>query len=67
MVRDLLAAVTADDLDAAATNPWSGKVSETVRSCLHVILDEELARAEAPPRPRFGLGRRVSGRGAGPS
>ncbi|HTJ70458.1 MAG TPA: DinB family protein [Actinospica sp.] len=41
LVRDFLAAVTPDDLDAARKNPHSPKKPETVRSCLHVILQEE--------------------------
>jgi len=40
-VRDYLAAVTADELEAARPNPWSPQYSETVRSCLHTILEEE--------------------------
>ncbi len=41
MVRDFLAAVTADELDATRRNPWGPEHLETVRSCLHVILNEE--------------------------
>jgi hypothetical protein len=40
MVRDFLATVTPDDLDAPRRNPWAPR-PETVRSCLHVILEEE--------------------------
>jgi DinB superfamily/Pentapeptide repeats (8 copies) len=41
MVRDFLATVRADELDAARKNPWAPKYPETTRSCLHVILEEE--------------------------
>ncbi|WP_454043724.1 DinB family protein [Cellulosimicrobium sp. Marseille-Q8652] len=41
MVRDVLAAVTADDLATARTNPWSPDRPETTLSCLHVVLEEE--------------------------
>ena len=41
MVRELLAAVTADDLDAERRNPWAPEHPESVRSCLHTILEEE--------------------------
>ena len=41
MVRDLLADVTADELDAVRANPHAPQNPETVRSCLHVILEEE--------------------------
>lgn len=41
MVRDFVAAVTPDELEQARGNPWSAEHQETVRSCLHVILEEE--------------------------
>ncbi|MEV0718456.1 DinB family protein [Asanoa sp. NPDC050611] len=41
MVRDFLAAVTPDLLDAVRKNPHNPEHPETVRSCLHVILEEE--------------------------
>ncbi|TDC50289.1 DinB family protein [Jiangella ureilytica] len=41
MVRDFLAAVTADDLTAARRNPWAPEYPETTLSCLHTILEEE--------------------------
>jgi hypothetical protein len=41
MVRDFLAAVTPEDLAAARKNPHNPEYPETVRSCLHVILEEE--------------------------
>lgn len=41
MVRDFLAAVTSDELAATRKNPWDPRYPETVRSCLHVILEEE--------------------------
>lgn len=41
MVRDFLATVTAEDLAAARRNPWAPEHPETVRSCLHTILQEE--------------------------
>ena len=40
-VRDFLATVTPDDLALTRRNPWAGEHSETVLSCLHVILNEE--------------------------
>jgi hypothetical protein len=41
MVRDFLAAVTAEELTAERRNPHAPEQAETVRSCLHVILAEE--------------------------
>lgn len=41
MVRDFLAAATPDELAGARTNPWAPAYPETVRSCLHTILEEE--------------------------
>jgi hypothetical protein len=41
MVRDYLATVTPDLLAGARTNPWAPQYPETVRSCLHTILEEE--------------------------
>jgi hypothetical protein len=41
MVRDFLAAVTPEVLVAARRNPHNPQYPETVRSCLHVILEEE--------------------------
>ena len=41
MVRDFLATVTPDVLAAARKNPHDPGRPETVRSCLHVILNEE--------------------------
>jgi DinB superfamily len=41
MVRDFLATVTPDDLAATRQNPWDPEHPETIRSCLHTILEEE--------------------------
>jgi len=41
MVRDFLAAVTPAELIAARDNPHNPECPETVRSCLHVIFEEE--------------------------
>ena len=41
MVRDFLATVTPDELAATRKNPHDPEHPETVRSCLHVILEEE--------------------------
>ncbi|GAA2173054.1 DinB family protein [Agrococcus versicolor] len=41
MVRDLLASIDADGLAAPRRNPWEPAREETVRSCIHVILEEE--------------------------
>ncbi|MEV0286463.1 DinB family protein [Kribbella sp. NPDC050820] len=41
MVRDYIATVTPEVLDAECTNPHNPDHPETVRSCLHVILEEE--------------------------
>jgi DinB superfamily/Pentapeptide repeats (8 copies) len=41
MVRDFLAAITSDELDATRKNPHDPDHQETTRSCLHVILEEE--------------------------
>lgn len=40
-VRDFLADVTPARLDEERTNPWAPDRTETVRQCLHVILEEE--------------------------
>jgi hypothetical protein len=41
MVRDFLASVTPEELAAARKNPHNPEQPVTVRSCLHVILEEE--------------------------
>jgi hypothetical protein len=41
MVRDLIAATTPAELDAPRKNPHNPEHPQTVRSCLHVILEEE--------------------------
>ena len=41
MVRDFLAAVTGAQLEEERRNPWAPQHPETVRSCLHTILEEE--------------------------
>jgi hypothetical protein len=41
LVREFLAGVTAAELDAPRRNPHAPDHPETVRSCLHVILEEE--------------------------
>jgi hypothetical protein len=41
MVRDFLASVTTEELAAARNNPHDPEHQKTVRSCLHVILEEE--------------------------
>lgn len=41
MVRDFLRDVTPEVLDEPRGNPWAPQHAETVRSCLHVILNEE--------------------------
>jgi uncharacterized damage-inducible protein DinB len=41
MVRDFLAQVTAEELSETRRNPHSPEHEETVRSCLHVVLEEE--------------------------
>ena len=41
MVRDYLASVTADQLDTIRSNPWAPQERKTIRSCLHVTLEEE--------------------------
>ena len=40
MVRDFLATVTDEVLDEERRNPHNPEEAETVRSCLHVILEE---------------------------
>jgi hypothetical protein len=40
LVRDFLAAVTDEVLDEERRNPHNAAEAETVRSCLHVILEE---------------------------
>ena len=41
MVRDYLATVTSDELATTRKNPHDPEEAETIRSCLHVILEEE--------------------------
>ena len=41
MVRDFLAAVTADELATTHQHPWDPEYRESTLSCLHVILQEE--------------------------
>ena len=41
MVRDFLAGVTAEQLDEERRNPHAPERRETVRACLHVVLEEE--------------------------
>src|SRR5690349_16701896 len=41
MVRDFLAAVTADELAAPRRNPHDPSHPQTILSCLHVIIEEE--------------------------
>jgi hypothetical protein len=41
MVRDFLAAATPEQLDEVRKNPHAPEFPETVRHCLHVILEEE--------------------------
>lgn len=41
MVRDFIARVTPEQLDEPRRNPWAPQYPETVRSCLHTILEEE--------------------------
>lgn len=41
MVRDFLAGVSPLELDAARRNPHAPEYQETVRSCLHTIIEEE--------------------------
>ena len=41
LVRDFLAAVTAEELATRRRGPWDAEREETTLSCLHVILDEE--------------------------
>lgn len=41
MMRDFLTAVTPEVLDDQRNNPWAPEHRETVRSCLHTILEEE--------------------------
>ena len=41
MVRDFIATVSAEDLQAPHPNPWNPEHPETTLSCLHTILEEE--------------------------
>ena len=41
MVRDFLADATSEELAVTRQNPWAPSHSETTRSCLNVILEEE--------------------------
>ena len=50
MVRDFLAAVTPEELDEVRKNPHAPERAETVRSCLHVILEEEWEHLRFPLR-----------------
>ena len=40
-VRDFIATVTPEELDSPRRNPWAPAEPETVRYCLHVIIEEE--------------------------
>lgn len=57
MVREYLARVTPEDLEAPRANPWDPSHPETVRSCLHVILDEEWEHLRYALRDLDALGR----------
>ncbi|PWN03225.1 DinB superfamily protein [Nocardioides silvaticus] len=41
MVREFVAAATPDLLDEPRPNPWAPDRTESVRACLHVVLEEE--------------------------
>lgn len=41
MVRNDLATIRSDQLAATRRNPWTPQEQETVRPCLHMILEEE--------------------------
>jgi hypothetical protein len=41
MVREFLATVTSTDLAVTRRNPWAPDYPETIRSCVHTILEEE--------------------------
>jgi len=41
MVREFLADVTPEQIDEVRKNPHAPEFPETVRHCLHVILEEE--------------------------
>jgi hypothetical protein len=41
MVRDFLADAAPENLDGPRRHPWAPECPETVRSCLHTILEEE--------------------------
>ena len=53
LVREFLATVTSEVLDQTRANPHAPQHPETVRSCLHVVLEESLgAPAIRDARPR---------------
>ncbi|HEY3546940.1 MAG TPA: DinB family protein [Propionicimonas sp.] len=60
MVREVLATLTPDALDASRTNPHSSGHPETVRSCLHVILEEEWEHHRFAVRDLDAIGSRPS-------
>jgi hypothetical protein len=62
MVRDFLATVTPDELAEVRSNPWNPEHSKTIRSCLHVILNEEWEHHRYAVRDLDALS---SGRGSG--
>ena len=66
MVRDFLATVTDDVLDEPRPNPHAPEHPETVRSCLHVVLEEEWehlpVRRARPRRDRAAADRAGKGR-----
>ena len=59
MVRDYLATVTDDELSASRKNPHAPEHAETVRSCLHTILDEEWEHLRYAVRDLDQLGARA--------
>jgi uncharacterized damage-inducible protein DinB len=57
MVRDFLAAVAPEELDEERRNPHDPARKETVRSCLHVILEESWEHLRFALRDLDALGR----------
>ncbi len=65
LVRDLLARTSADGLDAARPNPWAPQYPETVRSCIHTVVEEEWEHLRYALRDLDALAARGDGRAGG--
>lgn len=65
-VREFLAQAQETDLDLPRRNPWAPEHPETVRSCLHVILNEEWQHLRYAARDLAVVAAALEGGEAGP-